>query len=145
MMQKLGMVPVTMNSPAVYTALERGVVDGFGWPTAGVLKRGWVKKAKYVVDLPFFGNSNMGAIMNLDKWKKLPADVRKTITDISVAYEPGMVKYYDGLEAKDWASLKGHVTKVTFSAAENKAYVDAPTRPNGRACPRNSAPSAWRS
>lgn len=125
MMKKLGMVPVTMNSPAVYTALERGVVDGFGWPTAGVLKRGWVKKAKYVVDLPFFGNSNMGAIMNLDQWKKLPADAQKKITEISVGYEPGMVEYYKGLEAKDWEALKGHVTKIKFSDAENKTYVDA--------------------
>lgn len=125
MMSKLGMVPVTMNSPETYTALERGVVDGFGWPTAGVLKRGWVEKAKYVIDLPFFGNSNMGAIMNLDKWKKLPADVQKTITEISVAYEPEMVNYYKGLETKDWQALEGKVKKIKFSDAENKRYLDA--------------------
>lgn len=125
MMRKLGMVPVTMNSPATYTALERGVVDGFGWPTSGVLRRGWIKKAKYVIDLPFFGNSNMGAIMNLDKWNKLPADVRKTMTDISIAYEPEMVEYYNKLEAKDWQEMKGKITKIKFSPAENKKYIDA--------------------
>ena len=125
MMQKLGMVPVTMNSPAVYTALERGVVDGFGWPNIGPRKRGWVKKAKWVIDLPFFGNSNMGAIMNLDKWNALPADVRKTIEDISVKYEPGMVKYYRDAEEAEWKELAPLVTKVKFSDAENKAYIDA--------------------
>ena len=125
MMTKLGMVPVTMNSPAVYTALERGVVDGFGWPNIGPRKRGWVKKAKWVIDLPFFGNSNMGAIMNLDKWNALPANVRKKITDISVKYEPEMVDYYKSAEAAEWKKLAGHVTKVKFSAAENKHYIDA--------------------
>jgi TRAP-type C4-dicarboxylate transport system substrate-binding protein len=125
MMQKLGMVPVTMNSPAVYTALERGVVDGFGWPNIGPRKRGWVKKAKWVIDLPFFGNSNMGAIMNLDKWNALPADVRKTITEISIKYEPEMVDYYRSAEAAEWKKLAEHVTKVKFSAAENKTYIDA--------------------
>lgn len=125
MMVKLGMVPVTMNSPETYTALERGVVDGFGWPTSGVLKRGWVKKAKYVIDLPFFGNSNMGAIMNLDKWKKLPADVQKTIADISIKYEPDMVEYYNSLEKKDWEAMKGKVERVKFSPEENKKYLDA--------------------
>jgi len=125
MMQKLGMVPVTMNSPAVYTALERGVVDGFGWPNIGPRKRGWVKKAKWVIDLPFFGNSNMGAMMNLDKWNALSADVQKKITEISIKYEPEMVNYYQSAEAAEWKKLAGQVTKVKFSAAENQTYVDA--------------------
>lgn len=125
MMRKLGMVPVTMNSPETYTALERGVVDGFGWPNIGPRTRGWIKKVKWVIDLPFFGNSNMGAIMNLDKWKGLPADVQRTIADVSVKYEPDMLAYYQGAEAKEWEALQGMVTRVKFSEAENKAYIDA--------------------
>ena len=125
MMRKLGMVPVTMNSPETYTALERGVVDGFGWPNIGPRTRGWIKKVKWVIDLPFFGNSNMGAIMNLDKWKGLPADVQRTIVDVSVKYEPDMLAYYQGAEAKEWEALQGMVTRVKFSEAENNAYIDA--------------------
>ena len=125
MMRKLGMVPVTMNSPETYTALERGVVDGFGWPNIGPRTRGWIKKVKWVIDLPFFGNSNMGAIMNLDKWKGLPADVQKMIADVSVKYEPDMLAYYQDAEAKEWEALQGMVTRVKFSEAENKTYVDA--------------------
>ena len=33
MMLKLGMVPVTVQFGETYTALQRGVVDGFGWST----------------------------------------------------------------------------------------------------------------
>ncbi len=125
MMHKLGMVPVTMNSPAVYTALERGVVDGFGWPNIGPRNRGWLNKVRWVIDLPFFGNSNMGAIMNLDKWNQLPAEVRKTITEVSANYEPDMVAYYQAAEEREWKELDGMVTRVRFSDAENKAYADA--------------------
>lgn len=125
MMLKLGMVPVTMNSPAVYTALERGVVDGFGWPNIGPRQRGWVKKAKWVIDLPFFHNSNMGALMNLDSWKKLPADVRKTITEVTIKYEPEMVAFYKKQAADEWKKLDKVVKRVKFSAAENKMYIDA--------------------
>ncbi len=125
MMTKLGMVPVTMNSPAVYTALERGVVDGFGWPNIGPRQRGWIKKAKYVIDLPFFHNSNMGALMNLDRWNKLPADVRKTIMDVTIAYEPEMVAFYKKQAYDEWKKLDPLVTKVKFSAAENQQYIDA--------------------
>lgn len=125
LMRKLGIAPVYMNAPDVYTALERGVVDGFGWPTTGVLRLGWLKKAKYVIDLPFFGNSNLGALMNLDNWKKLPADVQKTITDVSIKFEPGMVQHYLEAERKDWEAMKGKVVKIKFSPAENKMYYDA--------------------
>ena len=42
-MRELGMVPVTINAPEVYTALSSGVVDGFGWPVTGPRKRGWLE------------------------------------------------------------------------------------------------------
>ncbi len=125
MMTKLGMVPVTMNSPAVYTALERGVVDGFGWPNIGPRQRGWIKKAKYVIDLPFFHNSNMGALMNLDKWNKLSAGVRKTIMDVTIAYEPEMVAFYRNQADDEWKKLNPLVKNDKFSAAENQQYIDA--------------------
>jgi len=76
-MRKLGMVPVTISSRETYTALERGVVDGFGWPTIGPRQRGWLKKVKYRVDLPFFHPSNMISLMNLDRLKKLTPAVQK--------------------------------------------------------------------
>jgi TRAP-type mannitol/chloroaromatic compound transport system substrate-binding protein len=38
----------------VYTALERGVVDGYGWPTAGIFDLGWHEKTKFRVDPGFY-------------------------------------------------------------------------------------------
>ncbi len=34
----------------VYTSLERGVVDGYGWPITGIFDLGWHEKTKYRVD-----------------------------------------------------------------------------------------------
>ncbi len=62
-MHALGMIAVTINAPEVYTALNSGVVDGFGWPVTGPLKRGWLETVKYVIDLPFFQPSNVVALM----------------------------------------------------------------------------------
>src|SRR5438309_1860596 len=79
-MRELGMVPVTINAPEVYTALNSGVVDGFGWPVTGPRKRGWLESVKYVIDLPFFAPSNVVALMNLDKFNALPEAVRNQLT-----------------------------------------------------------------
>jgi TRAP-type C4-dicarboxylate transport system substrate-binding protein len=124
MMRELGMVPVNINAPETYTALERGVVDGFGWPNIGPRQRGWLKKVHYVIDLPFFSASNVLAMMNLDKWKALPADVKKKVMDITVAFEPKMVAYYKKQEADEWKKIGSMVKKIKFSPAENKRYLD---------------------
>ncbi len=125
-MRKLGIVPVTITSGETYTALERGVVDGFGWPNIGPRKRGWIKKASYAIDLPFFGASNMLALMNLDQWNKLSAGVREKIMAITVAYEPKMVAYFDKAVAAEWKKLDAAgVKRIKFSAADNAKYIDA--------------------
>ncbi len=124
MMREMGMVPVNINAPETYTALERGVVDGFGWPNIGPRQRGWLKKVKYVIDLPFFSASNVLAMMNMAKWNALPADVKKKVMDITVAYEPQMVAYFKKLEIDEWKKIGSSVKKIKFSPAENKKYID---------------------
>jgi TRAP-type C4-dicarboxylate transport system substrate-binding protein len=124
-MQALGIVPVTIPEGETYTALEGGTVTGFGWPMAGPRERGWIKSAKFLIDLPFYASNNIVIIMNLDKWKALPEDVRKEIERVTAAFEPKMVEHYQKAEAEEWALLeKAGVQKIKFSEAENKRYID---------------------
>ena len=50
----LGATVVQTAPGEVYTALERGVVDGYGWPIAGIFDLGWHEKTKYRVDPGFY-------------------------------------------------------------------------------------------
>ena len=72
MMKKLGIVPVTIEFGETYTGLQRGVVEGFGWPTIGPREWGWLENVKYVIDIPFYARQNTFFLMNLDTWNKLP-------------------------------------------------------------------------
>lgn len=123
-MRALGMVPVTINAPETYTALEGGTVDGLAWPVFGVRSLGWTRQVKYVIDLPFYGASNVVALMNLDRWKKLPPDVQKTLIDTTAKFEPQMVKYFQDAQQKEWKELDKVVTRVKFSEPENRKYLD---------------------
>jgi TRAP-type C4-dicarboxylate transport system substrate-binding protein len=125
LMREFGMVPVTINAPEVYTALQSGIVDGFGWPVTGPLKRGWLESTKYVVDLPFYPASNVVALMNLDKWKALPKETQDALTALTADFEPLMVKHFDDENTTEWKAIGSKVTKVKFSDAENKRYLDA--------------------
>ena len=126
-MRKFGMIPVTMNSPEVFTALQGGVVEGLAWSgITGVRSQGWTKHVKYAIDMPFFAASNTVAIMNMDKWNGLPAATRKQIEEITAAREPKMVDHFMGLVRKDKQATIADdgVNWIKFSAADNKQYLD---------------------
>jgi TRAP-type C4-dicarboxylate transport system substrate-binding protein len=66
----LGADPVRMAPPEVGTALERGAVDGYGWPLWGVVDFGWHKFTKYRHGPGFF-SANINVLVNLDRWNGL--------------------------------------------------------------------------
>lgn len=84
----LGSTPVQMPPPDVYTALERGVVDGYILPAHTIRDFGLIKASKYMV---FPGNYEAchSLLINLDTWKKLP----KGIQDILSQQADNMTRY----------------------------------------------------
>ena len=63
--QALNANVITTPPGEVYTALERGVVDGYGWPIGGIFDLNWQQHTKFRVD-PGFYNAEVSIIMNLD-------------------------------------------------------------------------------
>jgi len=70
----------------VYTALERGVIDGYGWPIHALFDLNWQEKTKFRVD-PGFYNAEVSLVVNLDKWKSLAPAARDFLTRQALAYE----------------------------------------------------------
>ena len=84
--QALGGTPVTTPPGEVYTALERGVVDGYGWPVSGIFDLGWDKATKFRVEPAFYG-AEVNVLVNLDKWKSLTDAQRKVLSDAALWLE----------------------------------------------------------
>jgi TRAP-type C4-dicarboxylate transport system substrate-binding protein len=68
--QKVGASAVQTAPGEVYTALERGVVDGYGWPLIGIFDLSWQEKTKYRVE-PGFYTIELGVVFCANTWKKL--------------------------------------------------------------------------
>ena len=107
----------------VYTALERGVIDGYGWPIHALFDLNWQEHTKYRVD-PGFYNAEVSLIMNLDKYKSLTRAQREYLDRKTLAYElqNDFWKSYNQEEAKRQAAAGIQV--ITFDAATSKAYVE---------------------
>ena len=118
----------------VYTALERGVIDGYGWPIHALFDLNWQEKTRFRVD-PGFYNAEVGVIMNLDKYKALPAKARDYLNRQALAYERqnDFWKSYNQNEAKRQADaafshrLRAATTKRT-STRRRKSAGPPPSR-----------------
>jgi TRAP-type C4-dicarboxylate transport system substrate-binding protein len=121
--QAMGATLIQTPPGEVYTALERGVVDGYGWPIHGIFDLNWHEKTKFRVD-PGFYNAEVSIIMNLDAWKRLNAKQRAYVQRQALALE-GMntawKKLNDG-ETKRQAQVG--IQTISFDAKTSKAYVD---------------------
>src|SRR5215471_13148413 len=121
--QSMNAQVMTTAPGEVYTALERGVIDGYGWPIHALFDLNWQEKTKYRVD-PGFYNAEVGLVMNLDKYKGLPAKTRQFLESQALGYERqnDFWKTYNQEEAKRQAAAGIEV--IRFDAATSKAYVE---------------------
>ncbi len=103
--KSLGAQTIRLAAPSVYTALERGVVDGYGWPSWGIGGFGWQKFTKYRYGPGFF-NTAVPVLINLDKWRSMTGDQRQCLTDMAIWMEKEWPKLYAEEHAKQMSVLK---------------------------------------
>jgi TRAP-type C4-dicarboxylate transport system substrate-binding protein len=113
---------VTTAPGEVYTALERGVVDGYGWPITGIFDLGWEKVTKYRMEPPFY-SVEVGVLVNLDVWKGLNDAQRKVLTDTAL--------WLEGLDSENEALIKDErerqakagIQALDFGPAASKEFL----------------------
>jgi len=121
--QSMNAQVMTTAPGEVYTALERGVIDGYGWPIHTLFDLNWQEKTKYRVD-PGFYNAEVGVVMNLDKYKALTAAQRGYLERKALAYEAqnDFWKSFNQGETKRQADAG--IQAISFDAATSKAFVE---------------------
>jgi TRAP-type C4-dicarboxylate transport system substrate-binding protein len=119
--QALGATVMQTAPGEVYTALERGVVDGYGWPINGIFDFNWHEKTKFRVD-PGFYDAEVSIIINLKKWQSLSAKQRDYLQQQVIQQEGrnDFWKIYATEEAKRQAAAG--IKTITFDAAATAAY-----------------------
>ncbi len=120
----LGGSPVVLPGGQIYTALEKGVIDGAAWPAAGMLTMKHHEVAKFKVR-PTFGSTNTGFWINLDKWKKLSKADQSVLIEAAKQTENEMPAVGDKILADESAALEKFGVKVTQLDPETGAKVKA--------------------
>ena len=121
--QSLGANVVTTAPGEVYTALERGVVDGYGWPIGGIFDLNWHERTKFRVD-PGFYDAEVSLIMNLAKFRGLTQPQRDYLQKQLLALEAENTFWAKYTADEVARQQKAGIETIKFDAATTKAFVD---------------------
>jgi len=121
--QALGATIMQTAPGEVYTALERGVVDGYGWPINGIFDFNWHEKTKYRVD-PGFYSAEVSLVMNLDKWKALSQAQKDLLMRHVIALEAANDSWKKVNEDDIKRQAQAGIQVITFDPATAKQYYD---------------------
>lgn len=114
-LEALGAIPVTTSPAEAYTAMERGVVDGLGWPDIGLLDFKFYEQAKYVM-LPDFYQLRTASLINPNAFNSLPEELQGALLEASASA--------DAIGAK-WAKEKRDAEHEEM-AAEGVEFISLP-------------------
>ena len=123
--ESLGARAVSLPPGEVFTALERKVVQGYGWPSWGVKDMGWLPVTKYRYGPGFF-NVNVNVLVNLDAWKKLGDPQKKLLNEMAAWLDDEWPKWRAAQDAdEDKIQKDAGVQYVDLGAWFSKRAHDA--------------------
>lgn len=125
LIEALGATPVQItNAGEVYTALERGLVGGFGWPTVGLASQKLAGLVKFRVDPPFYHLANV-LLVNLDKWKSMPKPAQDLVMSVAADYERASTEnMLQAAKIDEEAVKKAGIQPFKMDAKGTKKYLD---------------------
>jgi TRAP-type C4-dicarboxylate transport system substrate-binding protein len=122
--QALGATVVQTAPGEVYTALERGVVDGYGWPITGIFDLGWHEKTKYRVD-PGFYSAEVSILVNKAAWDRLTDAQRNVLRKAGEQAEADAAALFAEENAKDTKrQADAGIQTIKLEGASGKSYHD---------------------
>jgi TRAP-type C4-dicarboxylate transport system substrate-binding protein len=119
----LGAQVINLNSPELYTALERGTVEITAWTQIGIMDLNWDRYLKYRI-LPDFFSTDLVILVNQKKWASLSPKTRDILQRVGIEHETQSVQALQALWKKEQAELEKRGIKTLSQSAEaSKRFV----------------------
>jgi TRAP-type C4-dicarboxylate transport system substrate-binding protein len=141
--EALGAQPVVLPGSEIYSALQTGVIDGAGWPAAGMVSMRHYEVAKFRLR-PTFGAATQPVFVNLDRWNKLDAKTKEVLLEAGRKTELEMPALGDAIQKEEDAELDRRGVQViqmspAVAAKVQKAFVDSVWKQGADCCKDEAA------
>jgi len=122
--EALGAAPLTIAAPDMYTALERGTVDGVMWPQAGITGFALEEVVKYEI-LPGVMQVEPLIVMNLDKWNSLPKHLQDFMLDTAYLMSFVGTSFWRENIEREWEKMEAAgMERINLPPQEGKKLVE---------------------
>lgn len=101
--EALNATTVQMPAGDVPQALDRGVIEGFGWPTVGLESIGLQDSVSYRVEPGFYNLANV-VLVNADAWEGLSDEARAIVEEVAAEYEHASIREMEEMGERDLAA-----------------------------------------
>lgn len=119
----LGSSTINIKSSELFTAMQRGTVQGYGFPDVAVVPNGFHQVTKYRVT-PNYYQTNQVVSVNADVWKKLSNKQRDFMTKEAIEYETTSVGFVERQRRKEEKILLASGVKdIALKGAAAKKYL----------------------
>ncbi len=120
----LGAQIINVNSPDLYTALERGTVEISAWTQIGLMDLNWDRYLKYRI-LPDFFSTDLHILVNLKKWQALSPKSREILQRVAIQHETESLQALQKLWQQEEAELKKRgIRTVSQSPDASKRFYE---------------------
>lgn len=123
MLAAVGSVGVSMPGDEVYSATQRGVINGTA--PSGIATWAYPSKvyelAPHLTVLSGTTMTSFATVINLDWWNKLPADLRQTIEAVNRRWTTEMVLSYIADDVVAWQEMEKRGAKFHYLPDEDLA------------------------
>jgi TRAP-type C4-dicarboxylate transport system substrate-binding protein len=117
LLARLGARPIQIAVKEIYTALQRGLVDGLAFTTTGMPEMGVERFIHYRID-PAFLQMTICLQINLERWNALDPAARTILVDQAAIYEQASRSDFFALQDEELALLEARGLRSAPVAAE---------------------------
>jgi TRAP-type C4-dicarboxylate transport system substrate-binding protein len=126
MMRAIKGVPVRMAAPEIYESMTRGTLDGVVLSYQSAASYDLGKLLKSGTSGMNFGTAMITYSIGETKWKSLPENVRKVLTEVGEqTTREGCKRFEEGEKAAAAKVQSQGMTVIKFSDADNKEFAAA--------------------
>jgi TRAP-type C4-dicarboxylate transport system substrate-binding protein len=120
----LGGSTINIKSSEIFTAMQRGTVEGFGFTDVSFVPLGFHQVAKYRVT-PNFYQTNQVVTINSAVWKSMTKAEKSFLTAQGIKYETTSVKWVEVERLKEDKQIKAAgVVDIALKGAAAAKYLD---------------------
>jgi len=121
--EALGAAPVATDPGEVFSALEKKMVKGYGWPSLGISDFGWDEVTKFVIE-PAFYQVDVIALANINAWNKVPKDLQDVLNTSMQEVEKEAQEHFAKLISQDRDKIKKKgVQEIRLPGDESEKYL----------------------